>query len=103
MADQIRRHLLGEFLFVAVTTVEGITGWGEATTATRLANRGLRAMLQQIGSALFGEKAGEIERLWHKVFRSFTYMGSRGAAFACVRAVNYPLGQSRQTFANTMR
>jgi len=34
----------GEFLFVEVTTDEGISGWGEVTTTTRLANRALRAI-----------------------------------------------------------
>ena len=38
----------GEFLFVEVTTDASITGWGEITTTTKLANRGLRAMLQEI-------------------------------------------------------
>ena len=38
----------GEFLFVEVTTDEGVTGWGEITTTTRLANRALCVMLRQI-------------------------------------------------------
>src|SRR5688572_29747229 len=42
----------GEFLFVEVNTDEGITGWGEITTTTRIANRALTAMLRQIGSML---------------------------------------------------
>ena len=38
----------GEFLFVEVTTDEDVSGWGEITTTTRLANRALCAMLRQI-------------------------------------------------------
>jgi len=85
----------GEFLFVEVTTDEGITGWGEITTTTRLANRALRAMLQQIGAILIGEDPKDIERLWHKLFRSFTYMGSRGAAVECVSGIDIALWDIR--------
>ena len=85
----------GEFLFVEVTTDEGITGWGEITTTTKLANRALRAMLQQVGAIIIGEDPGNIERLWHKLFRSFTYMGSRGAAVECVSAIDIALWDIR--------
>ena len=85
----------GEFLFVEVTTDAGITGWGEITTTTKLANRALRAMLQQVGAIIIGEDPGNIERLWHKLFRSFTYMGSRGAAVECVSAIDIALWDIR--------
>jgi galactonate dehydratase len=85
----------GEFLFVEVSTDEGITGWGEITTTTKLANRALRAMLQQIGAIVIGENPAHIERLWHKLFRSFTYMGSRGAAVECVSAIDIALWDIR--------
>jgi galactonate dehydratase len=85
----------GEFLFVEVTTDEGITGWGEITTTTKLANRALRTMLQQVGAIIIGEDPGNIERLWHKLFRSFTYMGSRGAAVECVSAIDIALWDIR--------
>jgi galactonate dehydratase len=85
----------GEFLFVEVTTNEGITGWGEITTTTKIANRALTAMLRQIGSILIGEDPVRIEQLWHKLFRSFTYMGSRGAAVECVSAIDIALWDIR--------
>ncbi len=85
----------GEFLFVEVTTDEGVSGWGEITSTTRLANRALCSMLRQIGSALIGEDPSHIERLWHKLFRSFTYMGSRGAAVECVSAIDICLWDIR--------
>ncbi|SHF75863.1 galactonate dehydratase [Kaistia soli DSM 19436] len=85
----------GEFLFVEVTTDEGITGWGEITTTTKIANRALTAMLRQIGKILEGEDASRIEQLWHKVFRGFTYMGSRGAAVECVSAIDIALWDIR--------
>jgi galactonate dehydratase len=85
----------GEFLFVEVNTDEGITGWGEITTTTDIANRGLTAMLRQIGPTLVGEDPAQIERLWHKLFRSFTYMGSRGAAVECLSAIDIALWDIR--------
>jgi galactonate dehydratase len=85
----------GEFLFVEVTTDEGITGWGEITTTTKIANRALTAMLRQISSKLVGEDPAQIERLWHMLFRSFTYMGSRGAAVECLSAIDIALWDIR--------
>ena len=85
----------GEFLFVEVSTDEGITGWGEITTTTKIANRALTAMLRQISSTMIGEDPAHIERLWHKLFRSFTYMGSRGAAVECLSAIDIALWDIR--------
>src|SRR3954468_10289606 len=85
----------GEFLFVEVSTDEGITGWSEITTTTKIANRALTAMLRQINTMMVGEAPAHIERLWHKLFRSFPYMGSRGAAAECVSAIDIALWDIR--------
>ena len=85
----------GEFLFVEVNTDEGVTGWGEITTTTKIANRGLTAMLKQINSVLVGEDPAYIEQIWHKLFRSFTYMGSRGAAVECLSSIDIALWDIR--------
>ena len=85
----------GEYLFVEVTTDEGVSGWGEITTTTKLANRALCSIVKQIDAVLIGEDPSHIERLWHKVFRSFTYMGSRGAACECVSAIDIALWDIR--------
>ena len=85
----------GEFLFIEVNTDEGVTGWGEITTTTKMANRALTTMLRQVGSMLVGEDPARIEQLWHKLFRGFTYMGSRGAAVECVSAIDIALWDIR--------
>lgn len=85
----------GEYLFVEVTTDEGISGWGEITSTTRIANRALAAILKQVSHQIAGEDPSRIERLWHKLFRSFTYMGSRGAACECVSAIDIALWDIR--------
>ena len=85
----------GEFLYVEVTTDEGVSGWGEITTTTKLANRALCSILKHIGSAIAGDDPSHIEMIWHKIFRSFTYMGSRGAAVECVSAIDIALWDIR--------
>ena len=85
----------GEYLFVEVSTDEGVTGWGEITTTTKIANRALCAILRQIGTLVVGDDPAHIEALWHKIFRSFTYMGSRGAAVECVSAIDIALWDIR--------
>lgn len=81
----------GEYLFVEVRTDEGISGWGEITSTTNVANRAVAAILRQLNEMLVGEDPTAIERLWHKTFRSFTYMGSRGATSHVVSGIDIAL------------
>ena len=89
----------GEYLFVEVKTDEGLSGWGEITTTTKIANRAVAGMLRQLNDLLVGDDPTKIESLWHKTFRAFTYMGSRGAASHVVSGVDIALwdilGKSR--------
>jgi len=85
----------GEYLFLEVSTDEGITGWGEITTTTPSANRALAALLRQVGDLVTGDDATRIEDTWHKVFRAFTYMGSRGAVTETVSALDIALWDIR--------
>jgi len=85
----------GEFLFVEVRTDEGISGWGEITTTTPTANRGIAAMVRQVNDLLVGDDPTRIEDTWNKVFRAFTYMGSRGAGTNVTSAVDIALWDIR--------
>jgi galactonate dehydratase len=85
----------GEYLFVEVRTDEGVTGWGEITTTTPTANRGIAAMVRQVNDLLAGDDPARIEDTWHKVFRAFTYTGSRGAGTNVVSAVDIALWDIR--------
>ena len=69
----------GEYLFVEVRTDEGISGWGEVTTTTRVANRAVASTLRHVNELLVGDDPTRIEAIWIKTFRAFTYMGTRGA------------------------
>ena len=84
-------HFFGEFLFVEVQTDAGITGWGEVTTSTRAANRTVAAAVIQIGEMLAGSDPTQIEQIWNRVFRNFTYMGSRGAGCLGLSGVDIAL------------
>src|SRR5689334_9143486 len=80
------------YTFVQVETDAGLTGWGEITTYPgTIANRTVVAALQQVGEFLRGDDPTQIEAIWHKVFRAFTYMGTRGATTAMISAIDIAL------------
>jgi galactonate dehydratase len=93
----VRSHasFWGEFLFVEVRTDEGITGWGEITSTTKTANRAVAAVIRQLNDLLVGDDPAAIELTWHKVFRAFTYTGSKGAASNVTSAVDIALWDIR--------
>src|SRR6202171_1416293 len=80
------------YVFVHVETDEGLTGWGEITTYPgTVANRTIVAALREVDSFLQGEDASQIEAIWHKLLRAFTYMGTRGATTAMVSGIDIAL------------
>lgn len=85
----------GEYFFVEVETDEGVTGWGEITTTTKMANRAVAGMIRQVNELLVGEDPSKIERIWHKLFRAFTYMGSRGATCQVISGIDIALWDIR--------
>jgi galactonate dehydratase len=85
----------GEYLFIEVRTDEGVTGWGEITTTTRVANRAIAGVVRTLNDLLIGEDPSQIERIWNKTFRSFTYMGTRGATSQAVSGVDIALWDIR--------
>ncbi|HEX2186410.1 MAG TPA: mandelate racemase/muconate lactonizing enzyme family protein [Chloroflexota bacterium] len=89
-----RRHR--QYVFVQVETDEGITGWGEITTYPgAVANRAVCAMLRELAPLLVGEDPSRIERIWQRIFRAFTYMGTRGATTAITSGVDIALWDIR--------
>jgi galactonate dehydratase len=90
----------GEYIFVEVNTDEGITGWGEVTSTYSVANRAVCAVLQQLGDLIAGEDPQYIEKIWHKIFRAFTYMGSRGASANAISGIDIALWDIRGKVLN---
>ena len=66
--------------YLRVDTDAGITGWGQAGACHRDAALVCRTGLEEIRELLVGEEAADIERIWHKIYRRFTYFASRGFA-----------------------
>src|SRR5437764_201532 len=80
------------YVFVQVETDEGLTGWGEITTYPGpVANRSIVASLGEVGEFLRGDDPTQIEAIWHKLLRAFTYVGTRGATTAMVSAIDIAL------------
>jgi galactonate dehydratase len=80
------------YVFVQVETDEGLTGWGEITTYPgTVANRTIVAALREVEEFLQGEDARQIEAIWHKLLRAFTYVGTRGATTAMVSGIDIAL------------
>ena len=84
-----------EYVFVQVSTDEGITGWGEITGTSRWANRAVCAIAAQVSDLIQGDDPTRIEATWNKVFRAFTYMGTRGATSNVVSAIDIALWDIR--------
>lgn len=84
------------FVFIQVDTDEGITGWGEITTYPGpVANGAVAAFVNQIGKWLVGENPEDIERIWAKIFRGMTYVGTRGATSAAISGIDIALWDIR--------
>jgi galactonate dehydratase len=84
------------FVFIQVDTDEGITGWGEITTYPGpVANGAISAFVNQIGKWLVGENPEDIERIWAKIFRGMTYVGTRGATTAAISGIDIALWDIR--------
>ena len=84
-----RSEHMAKYVFVQVETDEGLTGWGEITTYPgTIANRTIAAALRELDGLLRGDDPTQVEALWHKVFRAYTYLGTRGAVTAMISAVD---------------
>jgi L-alanine-DL-glutamate epimerase-like enolase superfamily enzyme len=79
------------WLFVRVDTDEGISGWGEATNSGAGSNTLIKTAIDLITPDLVGEDPADIERLWHKMFRRFSYLGSRGLPTAMTAGIDIAL------------
>jgi len=80
------------YVFVQVETDAGLTGWGEITTYPGpVANRTIVAALREVDEFLRGDDPTQIEAIWHKLLRAFTYVGTRGATTALVSGIDIAL------------
>ena len=94
-ADDNKEPRQREYVFIEVSTDEGITGWGEITGTFPVANRSVCAALRHVSDLIEGDDPRLIEMIWNKIFRSFTYMGSRGATTNIISAIDIALWDIR--------
>ncbi len=77
--------------FVRVDTDEGITGWGEATNSGVGMALIIGRALELVKPDLIGEDPADIERIWHRLYRRFTYLGSRGMPTTATAGIDIAL------------
>jgi galactonate dehydratase len=80
-----------EWVFVHVHTDEGISGFGECTNFPGSSSLIIGDALRRTRDALIGEDANDINRIWHKLFRRFGYLGPRGFPTALVSGIDIAL------------
>src|SRR4028119_1049487 len=61
------------WLFLKITTDEGVTGWGEPIVEGRADT--VRAAVEEMSEYLVGKEAGHIEDLWQVLYRGGFYRG----------------------------
>ncbi len=80
-----------QWTFVVIETDEGISGWGESSNVPRntsmLTAQGVKACRDE----LIGEDPANIEHLWNKLYRKYTYLGSRGFPTTILSGVDIAL------------
>ena len=87
---------LQQYVFVQVDTDEGLTGWGEITSYPgMIANRVVAGLIREAAELLIGQDPSHIEAIWHRLFRTFTYMGTRGATTAMISGIDIALWDIR--------
>ena len=80
-----------QYTFVTVHTDEGITGWGECSSIPRRGSFLTARGVQAVRDALVGEDPADIDRLWHKLYRRYTYMGARGFPTTVISGIDIAL------------
>ncbi len=90
--DLTRGHSASyDWTFVQIDTDEGIAGIGEGSNIAGNGSLVVADTIRRAAHLLIGEDPTHIDRLWHKVYRYFTYVGSRGAPSAAVSAIDVAL------------
>jgi galactonate dehydratase len=80
-----------QWTFVQIDTDEGITGWGEATNYPGGGSLLSAHTIRLLKEILVGEEAADIERLWHKMYRQYTYLGARGLPTTAISGIDIAL------------
>ncbi len=80
-----------EWTFVEINTDEGIAGWGECTNYPGGGSFLTAHAVLACKEALEGEDPADIERLWHKLYRRYSYLGARGLPTSAISGIDIAL------------
>ena len=80
-----------KWVFVKMETDEGFYGWGEVGTSVNVSENFMATAIREVAPQLIGENPMDIDRLWNKIFRMFSYMGSRGFTTSLVAGFDIAL------------
>ena len=67
-----------QWTYVVIDTDEGISGWGESSNVPRKGSHLSAHGINIVEQVLIGQDPTDIERIWHTIYRHYTYLGSRG-------------------------
>ena len=79
------------WVFVVVETDEGIVGYGECSNWPEKGNMLVAKTVETVKETLIGQDPSHIERIWHKLYRNYTYLGSRGLITTVMSGVDIAL------------
>ncbi len=80
-----------QWVFVEVFTDEGVSGWGECSNTPRGGSLLIARGVDSARDAIIGEDPADIERIWQKLYRRYTYLGPRGFPTAIISGVDIAL------------
>jgi len=79
------------WVFVSITTDTGLVGFGECSNWARNSNAIIGAALNAVRETLIGRDPRTIEKLWHEIFRHYTYLGNRGLVTTVLSGIDIAL------------
>ena len=90
-------HVKPRWLFLKISTDEGIVGWGEPIVEGR--SKVVEAAVHDFGKRLIGENPCEIERLWQLMYRGGFYRGGP-IAMSAISGIEQALWDIKGKFYN---
>ena len=79
------------WVFVVVETNDGVVGYGECSNWPKKGNMLVAKAVETIKESLIGQDPSHIERIWHELYRNYTYLGSRGLITAVISGIDIAL------------
>ena len=79
------------WVFVAVETDEGITGYGECSNWPRKGDILVAKAVETVKDSIIGRDPNHIEAIWHELYRNYTYLGSRGLITTVISGIDIAL------------